>query len=58
MPAALGEVHHDKVVHCAVRRPERLAQVRDKVYFGGPLEFGSVWFLFRTAAPPEHVIQA
>ena len=21
MPAALGEVHHDKVVHCAVRRP-------------------------------------
>ena len=37
---------------------ERLAQVRDKVYFGGPVDFGSVWFLFRAAAPPEHAIQA
>ncbi len=37
---------------------ERLAQVRDKVYFGGPLDFGSVWFLFRAARPPEHAIQA
>jgi putative transcriptional regulator len=37
---------------------ERLAQVRDKVYFGGPVDFGSVWFLFRTASPPEHAIQA
>src|SRR5207249_6858157 len=24
-----------------------LAQLHDKVYFGGPVEFGSVWFLFR-----------
>jgi putative transcriptional regulator len=37
---------------------KRLAKVRDKVYFGGPVEFGSVWFLFRTATPPEHAIQA
>jgi putative transcriptional regulator len=37
---------------------ERLAQVRDKVYFGGPIDFGSVWFLFRAATPPEHAIQA
>ena len=37
---------------------KRLAQVPDKVYFGGPLEFGSVWFLFRAATPPEHAIQA
>jgi putative transcriptional regulator len=37
---------------------KRLAQLRDKVYFGGPVEFGSVWFLFRAAAPPEHAIQA
>ena len=37
---------------------KRLAQVRDKVYFGGPLDFGSVWFLFRAATPPEHAIQA
>jgi putative transcriptional regulator len=35
-----------------------LAQLHDKVYFGGPVEFGSVWFLFRAAAPPEHAIQA
>ena len=37
---------------------KRLAKVRDKVYFGGPVDFGSVWFLFRAAAPPEHAIQA
>jgi putative transcriptional regulator len=37
---------------------KRLAQVSDKVYFGGPVDFGSVWFLFRAAAPPEHAIQA
>src|SRR3977135_4341346 len=37
---------------------KRLAKVRDKVYFGGPVDFGSLWFLFRAAAPPEHAIQA
>jgi putative transcriptional regulator len=37
---------------------ERLAQVHDKVYFGGPVGFESVWFLFRAATPPEHAIQA
>ena len=37
---------------------KRLARLRDKVYYGGPVEFGSVWFLFRAAAPPEHAIQA
>jgi putative transcriptional regulator len=37
---------------------ERLAQVRDKVYFGGPVDFGAVWFLFHAAKPPEHAIQA
>jgi putative transcriptional regulator len=37
---------------------DRLAQVRDKVYFGGPVDFGSVWFLFRAATPPEHAIKA
>jgi putative transcriptional regulator len=26
---------------------KHLAQLRDKVYFGGPVEFGDVWFLFR-----------
>ncbi len=37
---------------------KRLAQVPDKVYFGGPVDFGSVWFLFRAATPPKHAIQA
>jgi putative transcriptional regulator len=37
---------------------KRLAQVRDKVYFGGPVDFGAVWFLFRAATPPKHAIQA
>jgi putative transcriptional regulator len=37
---------------------EGLARVRDKVYFGGPVDFGSVWFLFRAAKPPEHAVRA
>jgi putative transcriptional regulator len=37
---------------------KRLAQMRDKVYFGGPVEFGSVWFLFRSTTLPEHAVQA
>ena len=37
---------------------KRLAQVPDKVYFGGPVDFGSVWFLFRAATRPGHAIQA
>jgi putative transcriptional regulator len=37
---------------------ERLAQLHDKLYFGGPVEFGSVWFLFRADAPREHAVQA
>ena len=37
---------------------KHLAQVPDKVYFGGPVSFGSVWFLFRAPEPPEHAIQA
>ena len=37
---------------------KRLAQLPDRVYFGGPVDFGSVWFIFRAATPPEHAIQA
>ena len=37
---------------------KRLARLHDKVYFGGPVDIESVWFLFRAAAPPEHAIQA
>lgn len=35
---------------------KRLAPLTDKVYFGGPVEFESVWFLFRAAKPPAHAI--
>jgi putative transcriptional regulator len=27
------------------------------VYFGGPVEFEQVWFLFRAAAPPKDAIR-
>jgi putative transcriptional regulator len=37
---------------------KRLAQLPDKVYFGGPVEPESVWFLFRAATRPAHAIQA
>src|SRR6266480_6550708 len=33
---------------------ERLAQLDDKLYFGGPVETALVSFLFRTDTPPEH----
>lgn len=36
---------------------KRLAQVNEKLYFGGPVEFGSVWFLFRARTSPEHAVQ-
>jgi putative transcriptional regulator len=36
---------------------ERLAQLHDKVYFGGPVEIGSVSFLFRADTPPEDATQ-
>ena len=37
---------------------ERLAQLHDKVYFGGPVELETVWFLFRATAQPKHAILA
>jgi len=36
---------------------ERLAQVDDKVYFGGPVQTETVSFLFRADTPPEEAIQ-
>jgi len=35
---------------------ERLANLDDKVYFGGPVQVESISFLFRAAAPPEHAM--
>ncbi len=37
---------------------DRLAQLHDKLYFGGPVEIESVWFLFRSDTRPEHAVQA
>jgi len=37
---------------------ERLAAVDDKVYFGGPVEFGTIWFLFRATKPPARAVRA
>ena len=37
---------------------KRLTPLHDKVYFGGPVDLESVWFLFRAAKPPEHAVQA
>jgi putative transcriptional regulator len=36
---------------------KHLAQVQDKVYFGGPVEFGTVWFLFRAQTAPAPAIR-
>jgi putative transcriptional regulator len=36
---------------------ERLAQLDDKVYFGGPVQIATVSFLFRADTPPEHATQ-
>jgi putative transcriptional regulator len=37
---------------------KRLTPLHDKLYFGGPVEFGTVWFLFRAASAPEHAVKA
>jgi putative transcriptional regulator len=37
---------------------KQLSQVGDKVYYGGPVDTESVWFLFHATTPPEHAIQA
>ena len=36
---------------------ERLAQVEDKLYFGGPVQITSLSFVFRADAAPEQAIQ-
>ena len=35
---------------------KRLAHLHDKVFFGGPVELDTVWFLFRATKPPKHAI--
>lgn len=35
---------------------KRLARVHARVYYGGPVEFGTLWYLFRAATAPAHTI--
>lgn len=37
---------------------KHIAQMPDKLYFGGPVELETVWFVFRAAKRPEHAVQA
>ena len=39
-------------------KPLTAILISDRVYFGGPVEVESVWFLFRAARKPEHAIRA
>jgi putative transcriptional regulator len=36
---------------------KQVAHVRDRVYFGGPVEFDTAWFLFRSKTAPAHAVQ-
>lgn len=36
---------------------KRLANLHDKIFFGGPVELDTVWFLFRAAKPAQHAIR-
>jgi len=35
----------------------RIAKLKDKLYFGGPVQLGAVWFLFRASKAPEHAVK-
>jgi len=54
-------INHPTEIPVAQLFPEekRLAGLPDKLYFGGPVELSSVWFLVRAAKPPAgEVIEA
>jgi putative transcriptional regulator len=36
----------------------RIASLPERIYFGGPVEIGRVWFLFRARTPPAQSIRA
>lgn len=36
---------------------KRLARAEDKVYFGGPVEFGEVWYLFQAKTAPAKSVR-
>jgi putative transcriptional regulator len=37
---------------------KHLAQVHDRIYFGGPVELTSVWFLLRASKAPRNAVKA
>ncbi len=36
----------------------RIARLPERIYFGGPVDLGRVWFLFRARTPPMHSVRA
>jgi putative transcriptional regulator len=36
----------------------RIANLPERIYFGGPVDVGQVWFLFRARTPPAHSVRA
>ena len=55
-PAPAGIIiNHPTGIPVAELFPQekRLAQLPDKIFFGGPVELSSVWFLVRAAKPPD-----
>jgi putative transcriptional regulator len=36
----------------------QMAKLPEKIYFGGPVDLGRVWFLFRARTPPAHAVRA
>jgi putative transcriptional regulator len=46
------------VLHLFPDLQRHLAQVHDKIYFGGPVEVQTVWFLLRASKAPEDAIKA
>jgi len=37
---------------------KRLGSLHERVYFGGPVEMDTLWFVFRATKPPEHAVLA
>ena len=37
---------------------KQLEPLHDRLYFGGPVELDTVWFVFRADKPPEHAVLA
>jgi putative transcriptional regulator len=59
-PAPLGIIINRPMPLSVARlfpKLKHLAQVRDKVYYGGPVEFGTVWYMFRAKTAPASAIR-